>query len=528
MNTLSKKVRLIYVPFLIILISFITLYTFLNWLLVIKTGTVHFKDEVIELWIPLLLPWIPVLIWLRPRIQLLNLNKVRNDNGPFLYMLTAALAISAPTIIAQKYLGTATGKLTLLTSINHIEEQPATKYYSITRHYIDKAHPSILNRSVVSGKGNNYLTFYMYLTLPVYESVADTSKGECSYWLGMQYSKQISNRLDKLEKENKFQEFLQETQNSFDVADVNQFVYLERAGNTETHDLYNRAVGRSNIMRYKDPVIFLSHNDSFEARNGNGFTWIFLSAGIGMLLWFLMLLNPKINEEKLKNIQQYNKPKYSRESLKTDFVLLLPREGYFITPILIITNIVIFVIMVCAGLGFVSFGAEDLLHWGGNFRPSTVNGEWWRLVTNIFLHGGIMHVLVNMYALLFVGIFLEPVLGRNKFAIVYLITGILASCASIWWHPATVSVGASGAIFGMYGTFLALLVMKVFPPEHNKAFLISTLIFIVFNLLAGFTGGIDNAAHIGGLLSGFVIGFLLIPSIKRNVSVEESVNEEDV
>ncbi|MGO8154818.1 rhomboid family intramembrane serine protease, partial [Rhizobium leguminosarum] len=80
-----------------------------------------------------------------------------------------------------------------------------------------------------------------------------------------------------------------------------------------------------------------------------------------------------------------------------------------------------------------------------------------------------IHVYQNVYALLFVGIFLEPVLGRNKFAIVYLITGILASCASIWWHPATVSVGASGAIFGMYGTFLALLVMKVFPPEHNKA-----------------------------------------------------------
>jgi membrane associated rhomboid family serine protease len=131
-----------------------------------------------------------------------------------------------------------------------------------------------------------------------------------------------------------------------------------------------------------------------------------------------------------------------------------------------------------------------------------------------------MHLVFNMYGLLFVGIFLEPLLGRIKHLIAYLMTGILASCASIWWFDATVSVGASGAIFGLYGVFLALLLTKVYPPDFSKAFLASISIFIGYNLLMGLGGGIDNAAHIGGLLSGFALGLILYPTIDKEAAYE--------
>lgn len=102
-------------------------------------------------------------------------------------------------------------------------------------------------------------------------------------------------------------------------------------------------------------------------------------------------------------------------------------------------------------------------------------------------------------------------------------TGVLASAASVWWYKANVSVGASGAIFGLYGLFLALMVTKIFHPEFSKVFLSSTLIFVGFNLLMGFTGGIDNAAHIGGLVSGFLIGLILYPSLKRQIQEREEM-----
>ena len=172
-------------------------------------------------------------------------------------------------------------------------------------------------------------------------------------------------------------------------------------------------------------------------------------------------------------------------------------------------------VMVFAGLGFVSFQADDLINWGANFKPLTTDGEWWRLITSTFLHGGIMHLVANMVGLIFVGIFLEPRIGSKKFAVIYLVTGILASITSIIWHEATVSVGASGAIFGLYGLFLALMLTKVYPKEFNKVFLISTVIFIGYNLAIGITGGIDNAAHLGGLVSGFVIGLFLSRQLKE-------------
>lgn len=234
-----------------------------------------------------------------------------------------------------------------------------------------------------------------------------------------------------------------------------------------------------------------------------------------------MIFIPKIDEKQLKRIKAGKPDKEAQEDLKDFIDFLKPKEDYFITPILIYANIGLFLMMTISGLGFISFKGQDLLEWGANYGPMTKDGEWWRLFTSTFLHGGLMHLLANMYGLLFVGIFLEPLLGRTKYLVAYLLTGLLASIASIWWYDATVSVGASGAIFGLYGVFLAFLLTKIFPPDFAKSFLISTAVFVGFNLLMGLTGGIDNAAHIGGLLSGFVFGIILSPILKRQIENEK-------
>lgn len=177
-------------------------------------------------------------------------------------------------------------------------------------------------------------------------------------------------------------------------------------------------------------------------------------------------------------------------------------------------------VMVFAGLGFISFDGHDLYNWGADYRPAVIDGEWWRLLTNVFLHSGLMHLLFNMLGLFFVSIILEPIIGKIKFFSAYIVCGLFASLASIWWHPATVSVGASGAIFGLYGILTALLTTNRVNTVAKKALLISNAVFIGINLLVGITGGIDNAAHIGGLISGIIIGYILYffidaPKLKR-------------
>lgn len=519
MTGLSEKLKLIYKPFLIIAICFIAIYTFLHWALFIKAG-IPLKEDIVKFWLPFGLPFIPILIWLRPRIKLLHF---KNDNGSFGYQFLAVIAIAVPTIIAQEYLITATGKLTSVDNVSQIENTERTKYYSIKNYYIDKQRVAVRNTATVTGKNNTDFNMLIYVAMPIFENIADTSKTECKYWLGKRYSERISNSLSDQEKDNRYKVFAELKQKEFDETDFKKFKYLEVIGNTEDHDEFNKAIEKSETIKGNQQIVFQAINEPFENRNGKKLEWIFGSLAIGLLAYFIFLLFPRFQENQL---QKFKSGKIEKDTdIKEMLDFFIPKEGFYITPILINLNLFVFIAMVIAGFGFVSFKGEDLLNWGANFRPVTTNGQWWRLLTNTFMHGGLMHILANMYGLLFVGIFLEPLLGKTKYLLIYLTTGILASVASIWWYDATVSVGASGAIFGLYGFFLASLLLKVFPPDFGKAFLTSTLVFVGFNLLMGFTGGIDNAAHIGGLISGFVIGLIMSKQLKQQAEIKKESEE---
>lgn len=192
------------------------------------------------------------------------------------------------------------------------------------------------------------------------------------------------------------------------------------------------------------------------------------------------------------------------------FSIFKPKQGYFITPILVNLNILIFIIMLFSGVDWMSPTTDSLIHWGANFRPVTLDGQWYRLFTSCFIHIGIVHLLMNMYALIFIGSLLEPYLGKSRFLSAYLSTGLLGSIASLLWNDLTVSAGASGAIFGMYGVFLVLLTTDLIENEKRKALLSSIVIFVGYNLVYGLKEGIDNAAHIGGLIGGLIIGYIYI------------------
>jgi len=210
------------------------------------------------------------------------------------------------------------------------------------------------------------------------------------------------------------------------------------------------------------------------------------------------------------------KPPLNKKEKVFDIIsLITPTKGFVVTPIIVVLNILVFTIMAINGVNLLMPSNESLLLWGANFRPLTIQGEWWRLFTSIFLHIGILHLFMNMYALLYIGMLLEPYLGTGRFLFAYLITGISGSIASIYWNDLIISAGASGAIFGMYGVFLALLTTRFIEESARKSLLISIGIFVLYNLANGLKGGIDNAAHIGGLLSGLIIGYAYYPGLKK-------------
>ena len=202
----------------------------------------------------------------------------------------------------------------------------------------------------------------------------------------------------------------------------------------------------------------------------------------------------------------------------------LQGSNLYVTYSLIAINVLVFILMIIDGAGIM--GDNSLVHikWGANYAPLTLTGDWWRLITSTFIHFGIIHVGMNIYCLYMIGNYLEPMLGKPKYLTAYLCTGVFASLVSLWWHKgATFSAGASGAVFGMFGLFLALLTTSLIPKQVRQSLLQSIGIFIAFNLLYGMKGGIDNSAHIGGLVSGFVIGYLFLYSIKKEKTGQKLV-----
>lgn len=184
----------------------------------------------------------------------------------------------------------------------------------------------------------------------------------------------------------------------------------------------------------------------------------------------------------------------------------------WITPTLIGICVLVWLLNIASGMSPMSPRPIDLLMWGGNFLPATVQQPW-RLLSSVFLHGGIIHLAFNMWALWDTGRLAERFYGNFQLLLIFLVSGLSGSMASLFFAAShSVSVGASGAIFGVVGSLLAAVFTKAhkLPPGLVTSIRSSMLIFVGYSLFMGFVASfIDNSAHIGGLAGGFAMGMIL-------------------
>jgi len=181
------------------------------------------------------------------------------------------------------------------------------------------------------------------------------------------------------------------------------------------------------------------------------------------------------------------------------------------TIVLIALNTLVYLMMAFQGHNFITFNGNILLNWGANAGALTPNGQWWRLFTSTFEHGGLMHIALNMWCLYNLGWLAELLFGRSRFTLLYLLCGIGGSLASICWRANGLSVGASGAIFGIAGALIPAMMLHSNQQLRTllKGQLTSIALFVFYNLVFGAAiRGTDNAAHVGGLLTGLVLGVI--------------------
>ena len=185
-----------------------------------------------------------------------------------------------------------------------------------------------------------------------------------------------------------------------------------------------------------------------------------------------------------------------------------------ITYSIIFICVLVFILMYVLGNG--STDNYTLLLFGANLDALTKNGDYYRLFTSMFLHIGIMHLLCNMYSLYIIGKEVENVFGKWKYLVIYILSGIAGSILSLAFNHNTICAGASGAIFGLLG---ALLYFGYYYRPYLGATLTRSIIpVIAINLIIGFLdSGIDNSAHIGGLVGGLLVAMAVgVPDKSNN------------
>jgi rhomboid protease GluP len=194
----------------------------------------------------------------------------------------------------------------------------------------------------------------------------------------------------------------------------------------------------------------------------------------------------------------------------------------FNTILILIMNFGLFVItaiysMNAGGGGAWNIDARTLVDFGAKFGPYVALGQWWRLVTAGFLHGGLLHILMNSWVLFDLSAQVEEVYGASRMWVIYLVSSVFGFYVSMVWNPMIPSVGASAALFGLIGAMIALGV------RHRNALGAAVrgiyVRWAIYGLIFSLFGNIDMAAHIGGLVAGFGIGYLAgMPRYEGSIS----------
>jgi rhomboid protease GluP len=196
-----------------------------------------------------------------------------------------------------------------------------------------------------------------------------------------------------------------------------------------------------------------------------------------------------------------------RESLRA----LAPRT--WVTYALVAANVGVWLWMVLHGAHAMRPSAQLLFDWGGNAASAVQHGQWWRMLSATFLHSGVVHLLMNMVGLWSIGQLVERIYGRIPYLLIYLASGLAGSGLSLHFAAQqSVSVGASGAIFGIAGALLAAVFQHRarLPKVFGRQNLTGMGFFVLYSLVQGFThNGIDNGAHVGGLLAGALLAYVL-------------------
>lgn len=281
--------------YLLAFFGLIVIYTFFNWLIFVELELFTLHENIRNIALPILFSVILVWFVLKLKLKKFSLKTDQRSDPKMLFFLPFVLAIYIPTWLAQDFMETAMGKLTVLDSIAQIKNKPLTKYYKLRNKYFynGQGDPCYFFDTYTSGKYNSNFNMELDVAVPMYANYKSFWKGEPIAWLGYRYQKSISNRLDPMDKRAEMKRFEAAALNEFLGQDIFDYVYLEQISTPGIKS----AILKSGYQ-INEPIL-KAINKPFEERNDNHLFWLLIVSAIGFVVILIIIFMARIDEEQL-------------------------------------------------------------------------------------------------------------------------------------------------------------------------------------------------------------------------------------
>lgn len=502
MNSYLFKIKQIIPYCIIILVAASLIYGLLRWLLSFVSELEFIKEEAWDLFLPMIL--CAVIYWtlLRKRFWIIATKEfTKMDFRDALQMVTA-IALVIMMGLSQSYVFHRFAKKQHVETFDQISKDNTVRYYEINSFdlEINRSGYYIENRSMPKRSGSD-LNFTFYAVFPF--------SGDNNSWYGLRFTKTISRSSDS-KTQREYGKFITYCNDQIENYKFHHHHLFERIAASDDKDGFLRAITNSDPTAItKEAIILTPLTDGYVDKSESRLLWVFGTLGIWLMLTLVLCIKAPINNQMLRRdltLRKTKKP-YNEGGDDSLELFFIPNKNNWSVAIILDLILIYFVIMIIGGVNPMSSSSLELYEWGALRTDSLYNGQWWRVVTSIFMHGNIMHLICNLVVLITGLFFIGGLFSIHRIAILFLCAGIIANITAALLFEG-IYVGASGAIMGVMGAVLA-----VYAVYNKKGVQTVGLLWIGITtgitLLFGIQSGISNTAHITGLLVGAVLGLLL-------------------
>jgi rhomboid protease GluP len=500
---LAQRFRFFLLPFILVVISGIALLGTILTVFEVGQGMVLLSEEGWEIWAPLTFASIAWFLFLRRRINVLKLDR-KHFEGNWPSHMLIIIAIVVPIGMSSALIRNFFSQQVEISSVKEIDPNKKFRWYCIDDLSIETEVVAGDQFSEVSGKHSDKLHYTAYFLSPLNSRLDDGTL----VWIGKSYTTTMSNHENDDYKNRAWEAHWTESQNTFRSEILSETGCLKPVPAGEDKNRFLKGIHRNSFYKNKKHLIFERTQEQVTANLASMQKTFLIGTSISLFVVSLIFLLVKIQPRKLNDYQK-NPSIIARNEKEIVSVILLmtPLKAL---PIITAINLIMFFVMMWTTSSFAHFDSSDLYDMGGLTQEFVQDGEYWRIISSMFLHSGFLHVMNNMIMFILFAMIMEPVLGTVKFTLLYLICGILAGIISVFTNDA-VNIGASGAIFGLVGWALAQrLIYK--NHDFSQALFMIGIIFGLVSLVFGFImPNVNNYAHLIGLITGAVFSVVFTP-----------------